>query len=117
MLEDAFAGLETQIQSFESGIALFQYIDHAQRLQIVLEAFMILHAVVERILAGMAEGRMPEIVCQRYGLDQVFVEPEITSHRTSDLRNFNAVGQAGTEQIAFVIDEYLGLVFETAKSR
>ncbi len=117
MLQDAFAGLEAKIQSLERSVALFQHINHAQRLQIVLEAAMILHAVVERILAGVAERRVPEIVRQRYGLHQIFVQPEIASHRSSDLRDFNAVGQAGSEQIAFMIDENLGLVFETPKRR
>jgi hypothetical protein len=32
-----------------------------------------------------------------------------------DLRDFDAVGKAGAEQVAFVIHEYLGLVFEAAK--
>src|SRR5258708_4704617 len=63
----------------------------------------------------MAERRMPEIMCQRYRLDQVFVQTEITGHGSSDLCDFYAVGQPGTEQIAFMIDEYLGLVFETAE--
>ena len=117
VLQDSFTGLETQIQPFEGGIALLQHIDDTQRLQVVLEAAVVFHAFVERVLAGVAEGRMPEVVRQRNGFDQVFVEPEITRHGTADLRDFDAVGQAGTKQVAFMIHENLGLVLEASKSR
>jgi hypothetical protein len=36
-------------------------------------------------------------------------------HRARDLRDLDAVRQAGAKQVAFVIDEDLGLVFEAAK--
>jgi hypothetical protein len=35
--------------------------------------------------------------------------------RAGDLCDFDAVGQAGAEQVAFVIDEDLRLVFEPAE--
>ena len=63
-----------QVQAVEGAVALLQRIDHAQRLQIVLEAAMVLHAGVERILARVTEGRMAEVVRERDGLDQVFVQ-------------------------------------------
>ena len=65
MLEDALASLETQVQPVECGIAFFQFVDHAQRLQVVLESAVGFHAAVQRILAGMAEGRVAEVVRQR----------------------------------------------------
>ena len=67
MLEDAFARLEHQVEAVEGAVALFQQIDDAQALQVVLEAAVLLHAVVQRILAGMAEGRVAEVVGQRDG--------------------------------------------------
>src|SRR5689334_7633837 len=42
VLENAFAGLEAEIQTVERRIALFKDVHHAQRLQIVLEAAMVL---------------------------------------------------------------------------
>ena len=115
MLQDSFARFKTKVQSFKGGIVLLQHIDHAQGLQIVLEATVVLHALVKRVLPGMAEGRMPEVVRQCHGLDQIFIEREAACHRSSDLRNLNAVRQAGSEEVAFVVDEYLGLVFKSAK--
>src|SRR3546814_15610373 len=38
VFQDAFARLEAQIQAAELGITLFQFIDHAQALQVVFEA-------------------------------------------------------------------------------
>src|SRR5258706_3931184 len=117
MLQDAFAGLEAQVQPFESRITLLQNIDDTQRLQIVLEASVVLHALVERVLASMAERRMSEVVRQRYRLDQVFVEAQIARHRTSYLRDFDAMGQSRAKKIAFVVHENLGLVLEATKRR
>ena len=78
MLQNALAGLERQVESVMGGVALLQAIHHAQALQIVLKtgAFRIMgfQTGVERILPGMPEWRMAEIVRQRYGLDQVFIE-------------------------------------------
>ena len=115
MLEYAFAGFESQIQAVERGIALLQHVDHAQRLQIVLEAAVRFHAGVQRILPGVAERRVAEVMRQRDGFDQVFVEPQVARDRAADLRNLEAVRKPRAKQVAFVIDEYLGLVFEPAE--
>ena len=115
MLEDAFARFEAQVQSVECGIALFQLVHDAQRLQVVLESAIRFHAGVQRILPGMAERGVAEIVRQRDRFGQIFVQAQAPRDGARDLRHFDAVGQAGAKQVAFVIDEYLGLVFEAAK--
>ena len=46
VLEYAFAGLKTEIQSVERPVTQFQQIDHPQRLQVVLEPAVFLHAFV-----------------------------------------------------------------------
>jgi hypothetical protein len=74
VLEDALARFEHQVQAVEGAVALFEAIDDAQALQVVLEAAMPLHALVERILAGVAERGMAEVVGQRDGFGQVVVE-------------------------------------------
>jgi hypothetical protein len=43
-------------------------------LQVVLEAAVPFHALVQGILAGVAERRVAEVVGQRNGLDEVFVQ-------------------------------------------
>ena len=72
-------------------------------------------AGVERALTGMAERRMAEVVGERQGLGEVFVETQRPGQRTRHLRDFERVRQAGSVVIAFVEDEYLRLVLETAK--
>ena len=57
-------------------IALFQLIDHAQGLQIVLESTVVLHAGIQRILTGVAKRRMTEIMGQCDGLGEVFVQTQ-----------------------------------------
>ena len=112
VLENAFARLEREIQAVELRIALLQQIDHAQRLQIMFEAAVFAHAGVQRVLAGMAEGGMAEIMRERHRLHQVFVQPQQAGGRAADLRHLDAVGEPGTEQVALVVDEHLGLVLQ-----
>ena len=51
--------------------------------------------LVDRLLAAMPERGMPEIVRERDGFRQVFVEPQGAGQRPGDLRDFQRVGQAG----------------------
>jgi hypothetical protein len=81
----------------------------------VLEAAMRFHAAVQRILTRVAERRVAQVVGERDCLDQILVEAQIARNRARDLSNFQAVREPGAEQVAFVIDEYLGFVLQTAK--
>lgn len=116
MLDDALAGLEAKIEAVERGIALFQLINRTQTLQIVLEAPEVAHAFVQGILPGVAEWRVTEVVRQRNGFGEILVEAQGTGNATGDLGDLQAVRQAGTEEIALVIDENLRLVLEPAES-
>ncbi len=115
VLEDAFARFVGEVEAVECAIALLQQINGAQALQIVLEAAVIPHAGIERILAGMAERRMSEVVGEGDGLGQVLVEAHRARQGAGNLRHLDAVSEAGAEEIAFVIDEDLRLVFQAAK--
>src|SRR6185436_1668522 len=77
MLQDAFARFETQIQSFESRVALLQHIHDAQGLSIVLDSSLLLHAFVPGVLTGMAERGMTEVMCQGDRLTQLLVQAEV----------------------------------------
>ena len=72
-------------------------------------------SAVERLLAGMAERRVAEIVRQRQRLGQILVETERAADRARDLRHFEAVGQPGAVVVALVIDEDLRLVVQPPK--
>jgi hypothetical protein len=74
VLEDALPGLVHEVEAVEVGVALFEQIDGAQGLQVVLEAAEVLHAGVERLLAGVAEGRVPQIVGEGHGFGEILVE-------------------------------------------
>ena len=94
---------------------LFEVIDYAQALQVMFKAAEGLHAGVERILPGVAEGRVAQIMRQRNGLGQVFVEIQLARDGTRDLRDFQAVGEPRAKEIALVIDEHLRFVLQSAK--
>ena len=119
VLEDALTRLEAQVETVPGRVALLQMVHHAQALQVVLEAAPFAarpaHAVVERILPSMAEGGVAEVVRQRDGLDQVFIEGQRAGNRAAELRHFQRMGQAGAEQVALVIEEDLRLVDQAAK--
>src|SRR5262249_9148793 len=110
VLEDTFAALETEIEAVEARVALLQLVDDSQRLQVVLEAAEFAHAAVQRVLAGVAEGRMPEVVSQRYSLDQRLVQRERPGDGARDLRHLDRMRHTRAVQITFVIDEHLRLV-------
>ena len=63
----------------------------------------------------MAERRVAEIMRQRQRLGEILVERQRARQRTCHLRHLETVGQTRPIVIAFVIDEHLGLVFETAE--
>ena len=58
-----------------------------ERLGIVVEAAMGRHQPIELALAGMAEGRVAEIMGEREGLGQILVEAERAGDRAGDLRH------------------------------
>ena len=70
---------------------------------------------VQRILAGMAERRMAEVVGEAQRLGQILVEAERAGHGPADLRDFEAVGQADPVMVAVGRDEDLGLVAQPAE--
>jgi len=117
VLDDSFTGLETEIEAIKSGVALLQQVNRPQALQIVFEAAMTAHAFVERLLAGVTEGRVTKVMRQRNSFGKIFVELQCARRSAGDLRDLEAVRQARPEQVTFVVDENLGLVFEPPERR
>ena len=58
---------------------------------------------------------MAEVVSERQGLREIFVETERAAYGSCDLRHFQAVGQPGSVVIALVIDKNLRLVGQPAE--
>ncbi len=66
----------------------------------------------ERPLAGMAEGRMAEVVGERQRLGEVLVQPQRARDRPGDLRHLQRVGEARAVVVAFVHKKDLGLLLQ-----
>src|SRR5271167_2288485 len=81
----------------------------------MIEAAEGTEALIECALAGMAEGRMTEVVGKRQRLGEVLVEVKRAGERAGDLRNLERVGEPRAVMVAFIEHEYLGLVLEAAK--
>ena len=96
---------------------MLQFRDDAKRLRIVVEAAVVGHAGVERVLSRMAEGRVSEIVAEGDGLREIVVEPERPGESAGDLGHLDRMGESRSEMIALVIDEDLRLVGETPEGR
>ena len=86
-----------------------------KRVAVVVEAAVVGHAGVERVLAGMAERRVAEVVAERDRLGEIVVEPKRPGERAGDLRHLDRMGEAGAEMVALVMDEDLRLVGEAAE--
>src|SRR5437667_7720045 len=66
----------------------------------------------KRLLAGVPEWRMADIVTQRDRLGQRLVEREGSRQRAGDLCHLQGMCQASDEVIALRVQEDLGLVFQ-----
>ena len=114
VVEDAVADLLGQVEP--AAVAL-QHLDHPQRVLVVLEAAAaaLAQGRVERLLAGVAEGRVAEVVAEPDRLGQVLVEAERAGDGAGDPAGLERVGEAGPVVVALGGDEDLGLVLEPAK--
>ena len=110
MLGQPLQHLPAQIESRKARIGAFQPGQQPDGMGVVIEAAGGRHRRLKRVLAGMAEGRMADIVGEAERLGQILVEAERTRHRPPDLRDFEAVGEANPDMIAAGRDEDLGLV-------
>ena len=76
---------------------------------------MFRHAGGQRALAGVAEGRVAQIMRERDGLGEVFVEREGTGEGAGDLPHLDRVRQAGSKVIPVEGHEDLAFVGEPAE--
>ena len=115
VLDQALERLPGEVEPVEFGVAALQPRHHAQRLRIVVEAAPRRHLFVERILAGMAERRVAEIMDQRDRLGEILVAAQRARQRAGDLRHLDRVGEPGAVVVALVGDEHLRLVLQPAE--
>ena len=66
VFRDAFQRVPRQVQPVEFGIVPLQRGDDLDRLRVVIEATVGFHQLVQRIFAGVAKGRVAQIMGQRH---------------------------------------------------
>jgi hypothetical protein len=83
----------------------------------VFKAAKRLHTSVQTILPGVSERRVAEVVREADCLCELLIQPQLHGYRAADLRHFERMCQTSAVMIAFVIDEHLGLVYQTPERR
>ena len=81
----------------------------------MIETTVFFHQASQGRFSGMTESRVPHVMRQADGFDQVFIGAQGPRNRPADLGYLKGVGQTSAVVIALKIDEDLGLVFQTAK--
>src|SRR6201992_4283937 len=101
----------------EAGAVALAHLEHPQRVLVVLEAAAgaLLQAAVEGVLAGVAEGRVAEVVAEPDRLGEVLVQPESAGDGAGDPTGLERVAEAGPGVIALGGDGDLGLVLQPAE--
>src|SRR5579862_6569484 len=115
MLGEAFEHLPAEVQSGKARIGRLQPGQNAQGMGVMIEAADVAHRLVERILAGMAEGRMADVMGEAQRLCQILVEAKRAGERPADLGDLQTVRQANADMIVVRRDEHLGLVAQSTK--
>ncbi len=116
VLDDALANAEREVESAMRGVTLFEVLDDAQRMDVVVEAAAVTaETAVERALAGVSEGRMADVVNQSERLREIFIQAKRGCRGARDLRDLHGVGQAAAKVVGGAAGKDLRLARETAK--
>jgi hypothetical protein len=99
----------------EPATVAFEEVDDAQRVLVVTERKIkaLAQDLVERVLSGVTERRMPEVVTESDRLDEILVQAKSPRHASRDPRRLERMRQSRTEVIAARIDENLRLVAQS----
>ncbi len=112
VLDHSFQGLPGQVQPVPFRIAALELGHHPEGLDVVVEPAIGLHEHLQLILAGMTERGMAQVVGERDGLGEINVQAERRGQGPRDLRHLQGVGQPGSEVIALMGHEDLGLLLQ-----
>ena len=85
-------------------------------MQIVVEAIAVFaHAFVEFLFAGVAEGRMPDVVHERERFGKIAIDVQRAGNGAGDLRHFESVREPVAEMIGKTHGENLRFGFQPAE--
>ena len=101
VLDDAFTHREGEVEAAPGGIALFKPGDDAECVQVVVEAeAMVAQGGIERLFAGMAKGRMTDVVGQGEGLGEFAIQAQSAARVRGNLGHFKRVGEPAAKVVA-----------------
>ena len=120
VLHNPFANGKGQVKAAKRRIALLKPGNDAQRMQVVVEAeAMSLKRLVERLFAGMSEGRMTDVVHKGKSLRKLPIESKSVRQGAGDLGDFKRVREAAakmvTGRLALKPRKHLGLAGQAAE--
>ena len=116
MFHDSFADFESQVQPGEARVAVFERLDDAERVQIMIEALpKAAHLAVQLVFAGVRKRGMPDVVAEGERLGEVLIQLQSGGYGAGDLRNLDGVRQAVAEMVGDAGRKNLHLVFEAAE--
>ena len=97
----------------EPAAIVLEHVDHADGLPAVVESAR--NELGQDALAGVSEGRVPQVVTHHDGLGQRFVEAQRPRDGARDLRNLQGVGQPRAVVVALGREKDLRLAGQAAK--
>ena len=114
VLEDPVAHFPCQVEA--APVAL-ESLHHAQGVLVVAEATpaALAQQLVERLLAGVSEGRVAEVVSEPDRLDEILVQPQRAGDTPGDARRLQRVREPGAEMVSLRVDEDLRLQAQPAE--
>ena len=115
VLQERLTDLAREVEARVLRAATLQEVDDAQDLVVVAEAVVLGHELLQRGLAAVSEGRVPDVVGEGDGLAEGLVEPEGGADRARDLAHLEAVGEAGALVVAAAVHEDLRLVHQATE--
>jgi hypothetical protein len=78
----------------------------------MLETTVLFHAGIQGVLPTMSKWGMSEVMGKRDSFRQILIQIQFSGDGARDLGNFNRMGKASTEQVALMVNEDLGFVFQ-----
>ena len=101
----------------EIEIALLELFENIERVEIVVEVLAVrAHAQIELLFAGVAEGRMADVVREGQRFGEIGIQMQSAGNGAGHLRDFESVREAIAEVIGIARGEDLRFGFEAAES-
>src|SRR6266700_5299175 len=115
MFSQTLQYFEREVQTRRIWIRIFEQLDHAQTLAVVIEPTVSAHTFGEHLFSGVAKRRMAQIVGERNCFRQVLVQSQCTRDCAADGGHLDGMSQAGPQMVTGSIQKDLRFVLEPAK--